>query len=251
MAAAQAPRQLFTPLAHGRRRSGDDVTAFDQFLPAFVRTQIHRGVACLRDNARADRSLGQVPGRRGHPRIKVQASVEEVIDVRPPFALAGFVGVADADLLEESATVRVRIFAERRHSLPVTVEHLLRALVTAEGEIAVVVTALGAEVPGLDRAESRNPDRRMRLLDRLRPDVDVTQLGVFAVPGEWFALGPRLDYQVVRFAILVAYRHRVLPVTVIGVHRRADGKARDKPPARDNVRHGQFLGDAGAPALKT
>jgi hypothetical protein len=63
----------------------------------------------------------------------VQASVEEVIDVRPPFALAGLVGVADADLLEESATVRVRFLAERRHSLPVTVEHLLRALVTAEG----------------------------------------------------------------------------------------------------------------------
>src|SRR5262245_39726408 len=158
MTAAQAPRQLFTPLAHGGGRTGDDVTAFDQFLPAFVRAQIHRGVAGLRDNARADRSLCQVPGRRRHPGIKVQASVEEVIDVRPPFALAGLVGVADADLLEESATVRVRFLAERRHSLPITVDHLLRALVTAEGEIAVVVSALGAEVPGLDRAEPRHPD---------------------------------------------------------------------------------------------
>src|SRR5262245_28318796 len=173
MTAAQAPRQLFTLLAHGRRRSGDDVTAFDQFLPAFVHPQIHRGVACLRDNACADRSLCQVPGRRGHPRIKVQASVEEVINVRPPFALAGLVSVANADLLEESATVRVRFSAKSGHSLPVTVEHLLRALVTAEGEIAVVVAALGAEVPGLDRAESRDPYRRMRLLDRLRPDVYV------------------------------------------------------------------------------
>src|SRR5215510_6193155 len=142
MTAAQAPRQLFTPLAHGRRRSGDDVTAFDQFLPAFVHAQIHRGVARLRDNACADRSLCHVPGRRGHPRIKVQASVEEVINVWPPFTLAGLVGVADADLLEESATVRVRFTASRRHLLPVAVEHLLRALVTAEGEIAVVVAEL-------------------------------------------------------------------------------------------------------------
>src|SRR5262245_56404108 len=118
----------------------------------------------------------------------MQAPVEEIIDVRTPFALAGFVGVADADHLEEGATIRARVPAERRHSLPVTVDHLLRAFVTAEREVAVVVAAPGAEVPGFYRSLAGNPDRRMRLLYRLRPDVDVTQLGVFAVPGEGFAL---------------------------------------------------------------
>src|SRR5262249_20395104 len=157
--------------------------------------------------------------------------VEEVIDVRAPFALARFVGVADADHLEESATVRIRFFAQRGHSLPVTVDHLLRALVTAEREIAVVVAALRAEIPGLDRGLAGNPDRRMRLLDWLRPAVDVTQLGEFAVPGERFSLAPRLEDQVVRFAVLVAERDRVLPVAVIRVHRRADWKARDQTPA--------------------
>src|SRR5262245_63650595 len=130
--------------------------------------------------------------------------------MRPPLALAGFVGVAYADLLGEGATVGVRLLAERGHSLPVTVEHLLRLLVAAEREIAVVVAPLCAEVPGLYRAESGDPDRRVRLLDRLRPDVDVAQLGVFSVPGERLALAPCLDDQVVRFGVLVADCHRVL-----------------------------------------
>src|SRR5207237_5603462 len=123
----------------------------------------------------------------------MEALVEEVVDVRPPLALARRVGVADADLLEERAGIRVLLLAELAEPLPVPLHHLLGALVAAEGEVAVVVAVLGAEVPGLDRAEAGDPDRRMRLLDRLRPKIHVPELGVLAVPGERFALRPRLD----------------------------------------------------------
>ena len=84
----------------------------------------------------------------------------------------------------------------------------------------------------------------MRLLDRARPDVDVAQLGVAAVPGERFARRPCLDDQVVRFLILLARQRRDLAVAEIGVHRGADRKARDQPSARDAVEHREFFGDA-------
>src|SRR5207237_9150858 len=100
--------------------------------------------------------------------------------------------VADADLLEEGAAVRVGLGTALREPLPVAVEHLLRALVAAEREIAVVVSVIDAPVPGLDRAEPRDPDRRVRLLDRLRPEVHVPQLGVLSVSRERLARRPRL-----------------------------------------------------------
>src|SRR5207247_9932582 len=100
------------------------------------------------------------------------------------------VGVAETDLLEEGAGVGVRLLAERRQALPVAVHHLLRALVAAEGEVAVVVAVLGAEVPGLDRTEARDPDGGVRFLDGLRPEVDVAERGVLPVPGAGLGPGP-------------------------------------------------------------
>ena len=136
----------------------------------------------------------------------MEAAIEEVIDVRPPLALTFGIGVADADLLEERHAVWIVIEPVMRAPLPVAVDHLLGALVSGEREIAVVVLVLGAEVPRLDRAEPGNPNRRMRLLNRLRPQVNVAQLGVLAVEGERLALLPGFDDQVVRFVIFVAQR---------------------------------------------
>src|SRR4029450_6798556 len=94
-------------------------------------------------------------------------------------------------LLEEGARVGILGFAALGHVLPVAVHHLLGALVAAERQVAVVVAVVDAEVPRLDRPEPRNPDRWMRLLDGLRPQIHVAQLRVLAVPGERLAPPPR------------------------------------------------------------
>src|SRR6266404_3922941 len=107
----------------------------------------------LSDDRRANRFLREVARRRCHARIKMEAAVEEVINMRPPFAFTFGVRVADTNLLEKRDAVRVLIEPVMRAAFPVAVDHLLRALVAGEREIAVVVLVLGAEVPGFDRAE--------------------------------------------------------------------------------------------------
>ncbi len=87
-------------------------------------------------------------------------------------------------------------------------------LVAVVGEVAVHVVHLRAPAPGLDRAAAGNPDRRMRLLDRPRPDVDVALLVVAAVEGEGVLLGPGLHDEVVRLVVALAQLARVLAVGV-------------------------------------
>src|SRR5690349_21778606 len=146
---AERARELVELLADGRRRSRDDVALLAELLPRLVLAHVLARVADLRDDAGAHRRLADVAGRARRPRIEVEALVEEVVDVRPPLALARGVGVADADLLEERGAVRVGVLPERGEPLPVAFHHLLRALVPAEREVAVVVVVLRAEVPGL------------------------------------------------------------------------------------------------------
>ena len=129
-------------------------------------------------------------------------------------------------------------------AVPVAVEQPLAGEVPAEGEVRVVVVVVEAEVPRLDRAAARDVDRRVRLLDRLRPAVDVAQLVVLAVEGERLVGRPRPHDQVVGLGVLVAGQRRDLAVAEVGVHRRADREAGDEPAAADAVEHGELLGDA-------
>src|SRR5262245_40911211 len=203
MPAAQGTGKFFELLAYGFGSSGDDIAALDQLFPTLVSSQIHRCVAGLCDRCRADRSFARIPRRSGHSRIKVEAAVEEIIHVRPPCFFTFCVRISQTNLLSEGAAVWIRLFTERRHSFPVSIEHLLRFLIAAERDVTVVVTIFSAKVPCLDRAQSGNPDRWVRFLDWLWPDVDITKLGVFAVPGEGLTLAPGLDYQSMSFTILL------------------------------------------------
>src|SRR5207302_10014526 len=160
---AQRAPELLELLADGRRRAGGDVALVAELLPRLVPSEVQARVTDLRHDAGTHRRLAHVSRRAHHAGVEVQALVEEVVDVRPPLALAGAIGVAETHLLEEGLAVRVRVGAERGPPLPVAVEHALGALVAAEGEVAVVVVVLDAEVPGLERAEARDPDRRMRV----------------------------------------------------------------------------------------
>ena len=81
----------------------------------------------------------------------------------------------------------------------------------------------------------------MRLLERLRPHVDVAELEVLALPGERSRCCPGLDDQLVRLAEARAGVRRVDVVRkelVAGAHH----LARDHPPAADDVEHGDLFG---------
>ena len=56
----------------------------------------------------------------------------------------------------------------------------------------VRVAALGHEADRLQAAGARDPDGRVRLLQRPRPDVDVAEVVVLALEVERAGLGPRL-----------------------------------------------------------
>ena len=144
------------------------------------------------------RRLGGVAGRRGEARIDVQAAAVEILGrlgVQLHRLLAAF---GDADELQEAGAVRIAVLAEPVHLGPEPVHRRLADLVAVVGQIAVDVVHLGAPLPGLDRAAAGNPDRRMRLLHRARPDVDVALLVEAAVEGEGVLLGPGAHHQVVR-----------------------------------------------------
>src|SRR5581483_6396107 len=59
-------------------------------------------------------------------------------------------------------------------------------------------------IEGAGAAGTRNPDGRMRLLDRPGPDVHHRQLKIFSIPREDFLRRPSLEDQIVRFAEALA-----------------------------------------------
>ena len=138
--------------------------------------------------------------------------------------------------------MRVAILAQPRHFVPEPVHRRAADLVAVVRQVAVDVVHLGAPSPGLHRAAARHPDRRMRRLDRPRPDVHVALLVEPPVEGERVAIGPGAQDQVVRLVIALAQQRRVLAVGVTGVHRRADRKPGDQPPAGDAVDHCELFG---------
>ena len=98
---------------------------------------------------------------------------------------------------------------------------------------------------GGGKAGARNPHRRMRLLDRPRPEIDHAELIMLAVPGENLARRPRLEHQRQRLAEALALLDRHDAVIDHRVRRQAGRKSGDQPAAADAVEHGVFLGDAG------
>ena len=175
----------------------------------------------------------------------MQAAAVEILGrlaVEPVGLLAG---LGDADELQKAGVIRVSVLAEPVHLVPEAVHRRLAGLVAEIGQVGVDVVHLGAPVPGLDRAAARDPDRRVRLLHRPRPDVDIALLVEAAVEGKGVLLGPGPHYQVVRLVVALAQHARVLAIGKTGVHRRPDREAGDQPPARDAVDHREFFGDPG------
>ena len=124
--------------------------------------------------------------------------------------MASVRALGDADELQESGAERIAILVLRRHLVPVAVHGGGRRYVAVVRGVAVDVVLHAAPVPGLDRAAARDPDRRVRLLHRPRPGVDVALLVEAAVEREHLVARPALLDQVVRLEIALAQHARVL-----------------------------------------
>src|SRR6185437_5736997 len=154
-----------------------------------------------RDDVGAHRRFGNVARGRRIARIDMEAAVEEILR-RLAIALERLgAGLGDADELQESRAVWIAVLAELVHLSPEAAHRFLAELIAEIAEIGVDVIHLGAPLPRLDRAAARNPDRRTRLLHRLRPDIDVALLVVAAVEAERVLARPGLHHEVVRLAI--------------------------------------------------
>src|SRR5258708_20723492 len=84
----------------------------------------------------------------------------------------------------------------------------------------------------------------MRLLQWLRPWVDVAQLVESSVEREWPGPRPRLFDQIVRLVISRPHLRRRNSVTASGVHRRAHREACHQSSAAQAIQQSEFLRNA-------
>ncbi len=164
--------------------------------------------------------------------------------MRKIFPLGLRVGLRDADELEEPGAEGIVVGADPRARLPESVHRGPAALVAEVREVAIDVVELGRPLPRLDAAATRDPHGRVRLLERLRPDVGVADLRVLAVERKDVRPRPRLHHQVVRLVVPVAQGGRVDPVREVHVHRGANGETSHEPAAREQIEHRELFGHA-------
>ena len=154
------------------------------------------------------------------------------------------VGRANHHKLRKPGAIGIVIQAGLFDLGPVAIHHALPGLVAAEAQIAVRVIVVGGELPGFHRSAAGQPHRRMRLLKRLRPGIDVAQLGEFAVERKRSRLGPRLHDQVMCLVVARPHLSRRCPVIADGVRRGTDGKSSHQPAAAEAIDHGKLFCDA-------
>src|SRR5439155_16886625 len=110
-------------------------------------------------------------------------------------------------------------------------------------EEAVTDVVYHGAVEGADAARARNPYRRMRLLDRPRPEIHVRELEVPPIPRKDLPRLPRLERQRELLAVPLTVLHRRDAVAQVDVHRAAQRQAGHESPAADAVEHGLLFGD--------
>ena len=162
---------------------------------------------------------------------RVEQLVEEILGVRGVKFLRLGVGLGDADELQEAEAIRIVVAALARRAVPIAVGHRLGVLGAEIAQMTEAVVVLDDIFGGRGNAGARNPDRRMRLLDRPRPQVDHAELIMLAVPGENLPRRPRLDDQRQRLAEALALldRHDAVEI-VASVGSPVGNPATSRPP---------------------
>ena len=171
---------------------------------------------------------------------------EAVLDVRSVQALGFGVGIGDGGELRKRGTVRVVVFAHLVGCTPEGVEGGLRSIqrVAAEADKVESEVALERETSGARSSDGRQHDRRVRRLQRARPDVHVGVLGVLSVPRKGLTFGPRRQDEgevLVEPGPRLDGRNTVVEAGVIGEAERESG---DESPTADVVDNGVLFGHA-------
>ena len=168
--------------------------------------------------------------------------MEEILGVRRVF-FRRFVALRHADQLQKAEPIGIRIAAALGHPVPVKIAETVGILRAVIAQVTKAVVAVDDEIDRGGAAGAGNPDRRMRLLDRPRPQVHHRQLIVLAVPGKNFLGAPGFLHQRQRLAVTLALLDRHDAVGDRRVGRQSGRKARHQTAAADAVDHGVFLGD--------
>src|SRR5215472_11279442 len=194
-------------------------------------------------DTRALGRLGHVAGWRGKANIDMQAAPVEVFSRSGVEFERLLPALRYAHHLGEARPVGIAVLPEPGHFFPKTFHDVPRHLVAIVRQVAEHVIHLGGPSPGLDRSRAWNPDRRVWLLDRPRPDVHVALLVEAAVERECLLLGPGAQDEVMGFVVALPQLAWIGAVRVRGVHWRADREAGDETTAGNSVDHGELFGD--------
>src|SRR5713226_8445828 len=191
---------------HGLRRPRDDHLALDLVLEGRA-----AGIGPAPDRVLDERrpNRGREVARRGRP-DRVREARELALH---PHELAGvlhglLLGLGDVAALEVAAVLGAARVARLRRDLIVELPDLLGRL-DGGAQRDVGVALLRRPHDRLLAEHARDPDPRVRLLQRHRPRVHHAMLVVRALPPERPGLRPRLDDQLVRLLEALAVERGV------------------------------------------
>src|SRR5262249_35808303 len=140
---------------------------------------------------------------------------DEVPEMRLEFLASLGVSFADIDRHTPAHLLRLRGVAGFFAALAEHRENTAEYIDVEIRHAHVRVAPLSDELNGLATAQAGNPDRRVRLLQRARPGIDVTEVVMLRVPDKRPRRRPRLHDEVQRLAEFLAGMRRVDSVAEI------------------------------------
>ncbi len=234
---AEIALDLAQPVAHRRGAADQDVAVALELLEAQLARRLHAG-----QQETAQGILAQVSRRREEVGRDLQPAAEQPQDVRARFASGRGVRGSHIDGHGETHLFGRGAIAEALRLLLILVQQAAGVGIRRK-DADERIAPLGREADRLRAALRRQPDRRMRLLQRPRPDVGVAHAEMVAFERERTGLRPGAQDQVVRLVEALA---RVGGIDAERQVLAADAahEAGDDAPAREHVEHRNLLGDA-------
>src|SRR3984893_892352 len=229
MADAQPLHPFEELIAHGLRASRDEKSALDEVLVP----EVPHVEALPQRRLHGAQHAGIVLVSRDRlvVRRRIKELVEEILHMRR-ILLRLRVGLRYPNELQESEAIGVRIPPPLLDRFPEIVTKAVGVLGAVVAQMTEAVVAVDHELHGRGTAGARDPDRRMRLLHRPRPEIDHGQLVMLAVPGEYLLGTPSLEDELECFPIALALLDRPHRVGDGAISQHAGGEEASPPPPR-------------------
>lgn len=151
-----------------------------------------------------------------------------------------FVALGNVDLLQVAEILRSDLVAFRCGRISIDIPQLYRRF-EERRQSYIRIAMLGAPHHRFGAQQTRNPDRRVRLLNWQAPRIDETIMEVLAFITEGTRLRPRLNHHLVRFVEILAVeggiRIRCELLAAATAHPSCDQAA-----AGDHIYHAELFG---------